>query len=222
MTLHTTENIRAGFFLGKSPHITNIPAFTTWVKDRLGNFSNSCPEFQLNVEGIGRYKDISTKSRAIVVICSQSNISALRLLLDRAFHSQSNYPFTPFPVMYSLDIPTQTALYKAQKSRILGPEMMEFEIPTFSDLDTKVLINSNPLSLRDACFDLRNPNGTNLFIDVDNATRSESSVFQLNKADKQEAQKYIDSWIKTHFKIQIHGNTDQQFDAKTFRLDTKS
>ncbi len=41
------------------------------------------------------------------------------------------------------------------------------------------------------------------------------------KRGKTEAVTAIDSWIKNHFKIQVHWDTDHQFDSKTFRLDSK-
>ncbi len=98
MTLNTTENTRAGFFLGKGPHFTNLKVFAEWVKEQIFEQTNSCTKFQLNVKVIGQFKDPSTKNRAIVVICSK-NVDHLRELLDIVFHPKSNFPFTPFRVM---------------------------------------------------------------------------------------------------------------------------
>ncbi len=109
MTIHSTNNTRVGFFLGKCPHITNIPAFTAWIQTRLLKHQSERPAFQLNAEGIGRYKDTNTKSRALVVICAPNDARTHRTLLDLEFHSKSNFPFTPFHIMYSLDASTQTA-----------------------------------------------------------------------------------------------------------------
>ncbi len=121
MTINTTHNTRVGFFLGKGPHITNIPSCTEWVQDRLSKHSHECPPpFQLNVEGIGRYKDTSTKSRALIVICSPNDVKQLCHLLDIEFHSKSDFPFTPFQIMYSRDVSTQTALYKAHTAHTFG------------------------------------------------------------------------------------------------------
>ena len=78
MTLHTTENARAGFFLGKGPHITNLGVFAEWVKHRIFKQTNSCPKFQLNVEVNGRFIDPSTKCRAIVVVCSREHVDHLK------------------------------------------------------------------------------------------------------------------------------------------------
>ena len=150
MTLHSTENSRVGFFLGKGPHITNLKNFSQWICERLQAHSDQVPTFQLNIEGIGRHKDPSTKSRALVVVCSQMDVRPLRDLLDSEFHSKSNFPFTPFPVMYSLDTRTQTALYKAHKARTFGSEMLEIEIPDFSDIDTKV-VNGNRSTSLETC-----------------------------------------------------------------------
>ncbi len=138
MTLNTPENTMAGFFLGKGPHITNLAHFSNWVQERLQKQSNQCPKFQLNLEGIGRHKDPNTKSRAIVVICTNKDVNSLRDLLDSVFTARSNFPITPFPVMYSLDVQTQNTLYIAHKSRTFGPEMLEIGIPDFHDLDTKI------------------------------------------------------------------------------------
>ncbi len=125
MTLTTTENIRAGFFLGKCPHLTNLAAFTNWVKTHVSQYSTDCPNFQLNAEVIARFKDPTTKSRAIVVICAREKVDHLKELFDTAFLPRSNFPFTPFRVMYMLDARTQSALYKTHKSKIYGPDMME-------------------------------------------------------------------------------------------------
>ena len=119
MTLSSTENTRVGFFLGKGPHITNTEAFYVWIKNRLSVHTDSCPPFQLNVEVIGRHKDPSTKTRALVVICSRKDVGQLRELLDKEFHARSNYPFSPFQVMHTLDARTQAALYRAHKARLL-------------------------------------------------------------------------------------------------------
>jgi hypothetical protein len=134
--------------------------------------SNNCPEFQLNVEGIGRHKDPSTKSWAIVVICSNKDVNLLRDLLDTTFNSRSNLPFIPFPVMYSLDTRTQNSLFKAHKTRTFGAEMLEIGIPDFYDLDTQISHGKSHTLLRDICFDLKDPTGKILFVDIDNDPRS--------------------------------------------------
>ena len=221
MTLNSTENTRAGFFLGKGPHITNLAKFSLWIRDRLTLHSTNCPEFQLNIEGIGRHKDPSTKSRAIVVICSTVDVRKLRDMLDAEFHSRSNFPFIPFPVMYSLETRIQNSLYKTHKARTFGPEMLEIGIPDFSDIDTKVKVASKPVSLRDVCFDLQDEHGQNIFVDVDNATRTETTVFQVRKEDKPKVLAAIDKWIKLHFHLKIQWNNDHHFEAKTYRLDAK-
>jgi hypothetical protein len=136
MNLKTTENARAGFFLGKAPHLTNLAVFAEWVKKRVVEKNKSCPEFQINAEVIGRIKDQSTKCRAIVVTCSRDDVDNLKALLDSVFHSRSNFPFTPFRIMYTLNAKTQNALYKTHKSRIQGSDIMEIGIPEFYDLDT--------------------------------------------------------------------------------------
>jgi hypothetical protein len=82
MTLQSTENVRVGFFFGKSPHITNVTAFAAWIRSRLSSNAVVCPDFQLNVEIIGRYKDANTRTRAIVLICPRSEARQLRELLD--------------------------------------------------------------------------------------------------------------------------------------------
>jgi hypothetical protein len=61
-----------------------------------------------------------------------------------------------------------------------------------------------------------------MFIDVDNATRSGETVFHVRKTEKLEAIKSIETWIKSRFFIQIKWNNDQEYDAKTYRLDPKS
>jgi hypothetical protein len=221
MTLATTENTRAGFFLGKGPHITNLESFSKWVHSRLKRKSNNCPEFQLNVEGIGRHRDPSTKSRAIVVICSNKDVTLLRDLLDTTFNSRSNLPFIPFPVMYSLDTRTQNSLYKAHKTRSFGAEMLEIGIPEFYELDTKISHGNSHTSLRDACFELTDSSGKNLFVDIDNDPRSGITVFQVRKEDKQQVLENINLWILKNFQTQIQWNSDHQFEAKTYRLESK-
>ena len=181
MTINTTHNTRVGFFLGKGPHITSITSFTEWVQDRLRKHSHECPPFQLNVEGIGRYKDPSTKSRALVVICSPKNIKQLCHLLDIEFHLKSNFPFTPFQIMYSLDISTQTALYKAHKMHTFGNELLELTIPAFADLERKIKVHTSKISLRDACFDFKDSHGSNIFIDIDQSPCSLATVVQVKK-----------------------------------------
>jgi hypothetical protein len=221
MTLNSTENTRAGFFLGKGPHITNLSSFTQWIKDRLASTTAHCPDFQLNIEGIGRHKDPSTKSRAIVAICSNKDVRLLREILDSVFNSLSNFPFIPFPVMYSLDIKTQSALYKAHKSKIFGQDMLEIGIPDFHGIDTTVIIDKRPTSLRDVCFDLKSPDGSNTFVDVDNATRSGITVFQAKKDDKIYVMDTISKWIKSQFNIVVKWDSELHFEAKTYRLDPK-
>jgi hypothetical protein len=78
------------------------------------------------------------------------------------------------------------------------------------------------ISLRDMCFDLKTTTGVNLFVDVDNATRSGETVFHVKKEHKQEAMRSIELWIKSNFHLQIKWNNALQFDAKTYRLDAKS
>ena len=220
MNLNTTENTRAGFFLGKAPHLTNLTVFTKWVIKRVTDNTGSCPEFQVNVEVIGRYKDPSTRCRAIVVTCSRKDADNLKTTLDSVFHSRSNFPFTPFRVMNTLDARTQNALYHTHKARIQGSEIIEICVPDFHDLDTPT--GKNHISLRDMCFDMTNLQGTNMFVDVDNATRSGETVFHVRKTDKLEAIKSIETLIKSRFFIQIKWNNDQEYDAKTYRLDPKS
>ena len=220
MNLKTTENTRAGFFLGKAPHLTNVAKFGLWVKQRVLACAASCPDFQINVEVIGRFKDPATKSKAIVIVCSRADVDHLKDLLDSVFHSKSNFPFTPFRVMYTLDVKTQTALYKTHKARIQGPDIVEIGIPDFHDLDSPAETNQD--TLRDMCFDLKNTKGQNLFLDVDNATRSGDTVFHVRREEKTEATRAIGRWIKANFNTQVKWNDDQQFDAKTYRLDSKS
>ena len=124
--------------------------------------------------------------------------------------------------MYSLDARTQNALYKTHKSRIYGADIVEIGIPDFHDLDTPALIGNKQVSLRDMCFDLKLNSGANIFVDVDNATRTGETVFQVKKEDKVEVQKTIDTWIKTNLNIRITWNTEHQYEAKTYRLDPKS
>ena len=220
MNLKTTENTRAGFFLGKAPHLTNVAKFGQWVKQRVLARATSCPDFQVNIEVIGRFKDPATKSKAIVIICSRADVDYLKEALDSVFHSKSNFPFTPFRVLYTLDVKTQNALYKTHKNRIQGPDIMEIGIPDFSELDIPAAANQK--TLRDMCFDLRNTQGQNVFIDVDNATRTGDTVFHVRREDKIEATRAIESWIKRNFSKQVKWDDDQQFDAKTYRLDPKS
>ena len=131
MNLKTTENTRAGFFLGKAPHLTNVAKFGLWVKKRVLACADSCPDFQINVEVIGRFKDPATKSKAIVVVCPRADVDHLKDLFDSVFHSKSNFPFTPFRVMYTLDVKTQNALNKTHKARIQGPDIVEIGSQTF-------------------------------------------------------------------------------------------
>jgi hypothetical protein len=220
MTLNSTENTRVGFFFGKCPHITNITAFSRWIKSRIATTETECPEFQLNIEIIGRHKDPSTRTRAIVVICSRQDVRQLRDLLDKEFHAKSNFPFSPFQVMYTLDARTQSALYKAHKSRTFGPDMIEVTIPGFHELDTSP--QSGNKSLRDMCFELADSQGQNIFVDVDNATRSQDTVLQVRKAEKTAVLDHIATWIKNSFHIMVKWNESNQYDTSTYRLDPKS
>ena len=45
MTIHTTDNVRVGFFLGKGPHITTVTKFTTWIQERLKKHCTVYPAF---------------------------------------------------------------------------------------------------------------------------------------------------------------------------------
>jgi hypothetical protein len=119
-----------------------------------------------------------------------------------------------------LDAKTQNALYKTHKSRIQGSDIIEIAIPEFTELDEPV--GKSNLSLRYLCFDMKTTNGVNVFVDVDNATRSGETVFHVKKEDKSVATTVIKNWIKTHFKCQVTWNDNQQFDAKTYRLDPQS
>ena len=141
------------FFLGKGAPITNVAAFSNWIKSRLSKYAEDVPAFQLIIEGIGHHKGPSTKTRAIVVICLINNLGTIRHLLDLVFHSHSNFPCTPFQVMYTLDAPTQTAVYKTHKSRIYGQDALEIVIPDFHDLDTPVNVRNKQTMLRNVCFD---------------------------------------------------------------------
>jgi hypothetical protein len=107
-------------------------------------------------------------------------------LLDVVFHPKSNFPFTPFRIMHTLDAQTQNALYKTHKSRIQGADTVEIGIPDFYDLETPVCIGDKQVSLRDMCFDLKTITGLNINVDVDNATRTDETVFQVKKVDKVE------------------------------------
>ncbi len=222
MTLNNTANTRAGFLLGKGPHFTNLQMFSEWVKRRIYKRTNECLDFQMNVEVISRFKDPSTKCCAIIVICSRDNADHLKEILDLVFHPQSDFPFTPFWVMYTLDARTQSALYKTHKARVHGEDMIEVGIPDFHDLDTQVLVCNQNTSLRDMCFDLKSSTSTNLFVDADDATHSGETIFQVTTAAKTEVQKAIDDWIKSNLHIQVKWNTDLQYKAKTYRLDPKS
>jgi hypothetical protein len=99
--------------------------------------------------------------------------------------------------------------------------MLEIGIPDFTELDTKVEIGKTSVSLRDFCFDLKDSAGTNLFVDVDDATRSGITVFQVSKEDKHKVMESINAWIQKQFKMHIQWNSDHQFEAKTYRLDSK-
>ena len=73
--------------------------------------------------------------------------------------------------MYSLETRIQNSLYKTHEARTFGPEMLEI-----SDIDTKVQVGSKPISLRDVCFELQDEHGLNIFVDIDNATQTETTV----------------------------------------------
>ncbi len=201
MTSNTTANTRVRFFLGKGPHFTNLKVFAEWVKKRILETTAYCPKFQLKAEVIGRFKDPSTKSRAIVVICSQTQVDNLKDLIDQVFHAESNFPFAPFWVMYTLDACTHTALYKTHKSRTYGSDPLEIGIPDFHDLDTTVVIGKTSISLHNMCFDLKTKTRGNIFVDVGNATCIGKIAFQVKKTDKDIVQEAIDTWIKTHLNI---------------------
>ncbi len=78
--------------------------------------------------------------------------------------------------MYSLDTCTQLALYEAHKSWTFGSERLKIEIPDFNNIDTKVSTGKRSSSLQDVCFELESKDGNNLFVDIDNATRSGNGV----------------------------------------------
>ncbi len=222
MTLNSAENTRVGFFIGKCPHITNTRAFSEWIHSRLSHHTNDCPEFQLNIEIIGRHKDPSSQTCAVVIICSRQNVRQLRDLLETVFHAKSNFPFSPFQVMYTLDARTQGALYKAHKSRLLGSNMIEVTIPDFHKLDTLTPSGKSQKSLRDMCFDLKDSLGENLFVDADNATRSHETVLQVRKADKMVVLDNVATWIKNQFSISVNWNESSQYETSTYRLNPKS
>jgi hypothetical protein len=224
MTLTTTENVRVGFFLGKVTHITNIPSFKEWIRKRLSKNTSECPEFQVNSEGIGRNNDLSTKSRALVVICAVSDVRNLRNLLDHHFPASSNFPFSPFQVMYTLDAKTQASIYKAHKSRQLGPNMVEISIPDFDDLDSPAKHSSTtlPVSLRDFVFDLTDGKGKNVYCDIDNSTRSEHTVMQVENAQKEFVMTAVQKWVKQNLEITINWENHHQFKSITHKLDPHS
>ncbi len=95
----------SAFFLWKRSSFHKLHVFVEWVKKRIFEQTNLCPDFQLNSEVIGRFKDPSTKSRAIVVICTWENVEHLKELLDIVFHSKSNFLFTPFRIYAFLGCP---------------------------------------------------------------------------------------------------------------------
>ncbi len=83
--------------------------------------------------------------------------------------------------MYTLDARTQNALYKAHKSKTLGLEMVEIAIPKFNDLDTLTSTGNQHQSLRNACFEFSVAQGNNVFINVDNATRTNDTVLHTSE-----------------------------------------
>ncbi len=215
MTLQCTENIRVGFFWQVS------------TRQKYSSFMNSIPhyspydgpEFQLNVEIIGRHKDPNTRTRAIVLICPGNDVRQFCDTLEMVFHTCSNFPFSPFQVMYPLDAHTQNALHKAHKSKTLCLDIVEIAIPEFNDLDTLTPTTKNHQSLCDACFDFSDDHGNNIFIDVDNATRSYDTVLQVRKEDKTVTLAFIQTWIKNQLTILVKRDEATQCNTCTYCLD---
>ena len=75
-------------------------------------------------------------------------------------------------------------------------------------------------TLQDFCFDLKSSTGSNIFVDINNATCTGETVFK--KENKERVQETIANWIKNHLRIQITWNNDHQYDATTYRLDPKA
>ena len=158
----------------------------------------------------------------MILICSSKDVKSLRTLLDLEFHSKSNFPFTPFHIMNSLQASTQTALYKAHKDRTLGNDLVEITIPNFQDLETKITIDSSTRSLRDVCFDLKDQSGKNVFVDIDQSPRSSATILQVNKNNKDIIIEFIDSWVRKHLQISVTWTDSHQYASKTYRLDPES
>ena len=210
--------------MGKVAHLTNIAAFEEWIKTRALRQQQTCPAFQINVEGIGRYKDPATKSRALVVVCAITDVKHLCTVLDQIFPAYSNFPFTPFQVMYTLDSRNQTAIYKAHKARQHSTTMLEISLPGFTDLETPT--NSpngpHPLTLRDFAFDLKDTNGDNIYVDIDNASKTDHTVMQVQANQKDVVIKAVTEWVKSNLQSTIDWDTQRQFSSSTYRLDPRS
>ena len=67
----------------------------------------------------------------------------------------------------------------------------------------KFQIGSTLCTLRNECFDLHNAiTGLNIFVDVDNVSRTSSTVFQVQKKQITVI-KVINAWIFSHFNLKI-------------------
>ncbi len=94
--LTTTTNVRCGFFIGKSPRITNLEAMTTLVKTMLSSKFNKVADFQLIHDNIGNFKEKSTRSKALVLECAKDNFRSLSLQLQEIFQWNPRFPLCRF------------------------------------------------------------------------------------------------------------------------------
>ena len=217
--LKTTQNVRGGFFIGKSSRITNLSAMTLFVKARLQNKFKKVSDFQLNYDTIGMSTDKSTKAKALVLECAKSDFQQLSAQLLQTFPMESTFPFMPFHVMGSLDKRSQKIYYKSHKLRTTGNSIVEVVIPAFHSLDTNVQVNlgASATSLRHFVFDL-SQQGRKMKIDIDDGTRTGETVILVNSENKTEAMELIQRWLDKHFEFKVSWEESMMYHSSTFNL----
>ncbi len=141
-----------GFFIGKNAYITNLAAFTQFVRKKLQNDKTTVPDFQISIDGVGDTKD-ATQSKALVVICAAEDISNLRDNLLHHFSLPSAFPFMPFKAMHLLSSESQKAYYHRQRQDTHGADLVEVPIPNFDALDTPSM-HPTSMSLREYAFNI--------------------------------------------------------------------
>jgi hypothetical protein len=188
-TLQTTDNSMLGFFQGKAERFTDTSNFAAIVRGTITglerNTGTIVPILQLRHDQVGYQTPYLTWG--IVLTCAKNDMYSLRVLLEDAYPPKSNFPFVTFRT-----IETKVEIFRQQKLRICGENVLASSMGSFSDLDT--VGNNSSHTLRSFAMTLTDEHGRHISRDIDNGGASADTVVLTQSSQHSQVQYQLHQW----------------------------